>query len=169
MDGIDAALGSIGHVCERTMPERTVAVRRAAARLCLQLGWSPVHEVPLPNGRRADILALRADGGFVCIEVKSGPRDFLTDAKWPEYRDYADALFFAVDEDFPIALLPADTGLIVACGPDAEMLRDAPAHRLAPGRRRALMQRFAMLAARRLAWAEDPAGVSGLGAALLVE
>ena len=67
-----------------SFPERTLLVRRAAARLCLQLGWSPVHEVPLPNGRRADILALRPDGGFACIEVKSGARDFLTDAKWPE-------------------------------------------------------------------------------------
>ena len=70
----------------------------------------------LPNGRRADILALRPDGGFVCIEVKSGPRDFLVDAKWPEYRDFADALFFAVDADFPQALLPAGVGLIVTAG-----------------------------------------------------
>ena len=81
----------------------------------------------LPNGRRADILALRPDGGFVCIEVKSGPRDFLVDAKWPDYRDYADALFFAVDADFPQDLLPAEVGLIVAAGLEAELLRDAPA------------------------------------------
>ncbi len=52
-------------------PERSLAIRRAAARLCGRLGWAPLHEVPLPNGRRADILALRPDGGFVCIEVKS--------------------------------------------------------------------------------------------------
>ena len=49
-------------------PERSLAIRRAAARLCGRLGWAPLHEVPLPNGRRADILALRPDGGFVCIE-----------------------------------------------------------------------------------------------------
>src|SRR5579872_5362776 len=98
---------------EPTFPERALAIRRAAARLCLRLGWAPLHEVALPNGRRADILALRPDGGFTCIEVKSGPRDFLVDQKWPEYRDFADALFFAVDIDFPQALLPPDTGLIV--------------------------------------------------------
>ncbi len=69
-----------------TFPERAAAIRRAAALLCLRLGWSPVHEVPLPNARRADILALRGDGGFACIEVKSGLRDFQTDAKWPDYR-----------------------------------------------------------------------------------
>ena len=154
---------------ERTLPERTLMVRRATARLCLQLGWSPVHEMPLPNSRRADIMALRADGGFACIEVKSGLRDFQTDAKWPEYRDFSDALYFAVDQDFPQALLPPDAGLIVACGHEAEVLRDAPAHPLSPARRRALLHRFAMLAAARLASFEDPAGLSGLRAALRVE
>ena len=154
---------------ELTCPERTLIVRRAAARLCLQLGWSPVHEVPLPNGRRADILALRPDGGFACIEVKSGARDFLADGKWPEYRAFADALYFAVDDEFPAALLPDDAGLIVACGREAEVVRDAPAHPLSPSRRRALMHRFAMLAAQRLAWLDDPAGVAGLRAALCSE
>jgi hypothetical protein len=144
-------------------------VRRAAARLCLHLGWAPVHEVPLPNGRRADILALRAVGGFACIEVKSGARDFLADEKWPEYREFADALYFAVDADFPLDLLPEDTGLIVACDREAELLRDAPSHPLPPARRRALMQRFAMLAGQRLACAEDPAGVLGLRVALRAE
>ena len=150
-------------------PERSLAIRRATARLCARLGWAPLHEVPLPNGRRADILALRPDSCFACIEVKSGARDFLTDLKWPDYRAFADALFFAVDVDFPQELLPADTGLIVAAGLDAELLRDAPPHPLAPARRRALLQRFAVLAAGRLAALEDPAGIAGLRAALRVE
>jgi hypothetical protein len=154
---------------EPSSPERTLLVRRAAARLCLQLGWSPVHEVPLPNGRRADILALRPDGGFVCIEVKSGARDFLSDMKWPEYRDFADALFFAVDEDFPAALVPEDAGLMVTSGREADLVRDAPAHPMPASRRRALMQRFATLAAARLAGMEDPAGIAGLRAALRAE
>ena len=154
---------------EASLPERAIAIRRAAALLCLRLGWSPVHEVPLPNRRRADILALRGDGGFACIEVKSGLRDFQTDAKWPEYRDYADALYFAVDADFPAELIPVDTGLIIACGREAELVREAPAHRLAPARRRALLHRFATLAAQRLVCAEDPAGVAGLRVALLAE
>lgn len=120
-----------------SFPERAAAIRRAAALLCLRLGWAPLHEVPLPNGRRADILALLPDGGFACIEVKSGPRDFLTDQKWPEYRDFSDLLFFAVDADFPLALLPGETGLIVTAGLEADLLRDAPPHRLpAPRRRR---------------------------------
>lgn len=152
-----------------SFPERAAIVRRAAARLCLRLGWAPLHEVPLPNGRRADILALRQDGGFACIEVKSGPRDFLTDSKWPEYRDYADALFFAVDQDFPAELLPAETGLIVAVGLEADLLRDSPSHALAPARRRALLRQFALLAAGRLVALEDPSGVADTRAALRVE
>ena len=152
-----------------SFPERAARIRRATALLCVRLGWSPVHEVPLPNSRRADILALRGDGGFACIEVKSGLRDFQTDQKWPEYRDYADALYFAVDDDFPAELLPDDTGLIVACGREAELVREAPAHPLAPSRRRALLHRFAVLAAQRLASRDDPDGMASLRAALLAE
>ena len=118
---------------EISFPERALLVRRAAARLCVLVGWAPLHEVPLPNGRRADILALRPDGGFVCIEIKSGPRDFLVDSKWPEYRDFSDALFFAVDADFPLALLPIETGLIVADGMEVTLLREAPAPPVANG------------------------------------
>lgn len=154
---------------DQSLPEISLAVRRAAARLCGQLAWAVIHEVPLPNGRRADILALRPDGGFVCIEVKSGVRDFMTDAKWPEYRDYADQLYFAVDHDFPVALLPDDVGLIVTCGPDAAMLRDAPETKLPPARRRALTHRFATLAAGRLMALDDPASRAELRAALRME
>ena len=135
---------------EWTYPERAAIVRRGAARLCADLGWAPLHEVTLPNGRRADILALRPDGGFACVEVKSGPRDFLVDCKWPDYREFCDALFFAVDADFPTGLLPEETGLIVVDAAGGCLLREAPAHPLASARRRALLHRFAMLAARRL-------------------
>jgi hypothetical protein len=93
----------------------------------------------------------------------------LVDAKWPEYRDYADALFFAVDAEFPQDLLPRDAGLIVACELEAEVLRDPPAHPLPGARRRALLHRFALLAASRLAAAEDPAGFAALRTALRVE
>jgi hypothetical protein len=101
--------------------------------------------------------------------VKSGPRDFLVDAKWPEYRDYSDELFFAVDLDFPVELLPEDAGLIVAADLSADILREAPAHPLPPSRRRALLQRFAWLAATRLVSLEDPVGIAALRVALRVE
>jgi hypothetical protein len=154
---------------ELSFPQRALAIRRATARLCIRLGWAPLHEVALPNGRRADILALRPDGCFACIEVKSGPRDFLTDLKWQDYHEFADELFFAVDVDFPQHLLPVEAGLIVAAGLEADLLREAPAHPLASGRRRALLHRFALLAAGRLATLEDPGGIADIRAALSAE
>jgi hypothetical protein len=148
---------------------RTLAVCRAAARFCARLGWAPVTEMPLPNGRRADILALRPDGGFAVVEVKSCARDFLSDGKWPDYRDYCDRLYFAVDLDFPQELIPEEVGLLVADGPDAHLLREAPEHALASARRRALLHRYAVTAAGRLAALQDPAGLAELRAALRVE
>jgi hypothetical protein len=148
---------------------RTLAICRAAARFCARRGWAPVLEMPLPNGRRADILALLPDGGFVVVEVKSCARDFLSDQKWPEYRDFCDRLYFAVDLDFPRELIPEEVGLLVADGPDAELLRDAPDHRLAGARRKALLHRYALTAAGRLAALQDPAGFAELRAALRVE
>jgi hypothetical protein len=125
--------------------------------------------MPLPNGRRADILALLPDGSFAVVEVKSCARDFLVDGKWPEYRDYCDWLYFAVDLDFPAALLPADVGVIVVDGLDAALVREAPSHRLTSPRRRALLHRYAVAAAGRLAALQDPAGVAEIRSALLVE
>jgi hypothetical protein len=152
-----------------SFPERALAIRRAAARLCLRLNWAPLHEVTLPNGRRADILALRPDGGFVCIEVKSGLRDFLTDQKWWEYREFADEVHFAVDLDFPHEILPPETGLIIVADQTAELIREAPEHKLSAPRRTALLRRWALLAGTRLAILEDPAGIADLRAALRVE
>jgi hypothetical protein len=148
-----------------TLPERSALVRRAAARLCRQLGWAPLHEVRLPNGRRADVLALRPDGFFMCVEVKSGPVDFLTDSKWPEYRDFSDALYFAVDADFPLSLLPEGVGLIVTAGLEADLLREAPTHPRAPARRRAQLHRFAALAACRVEQMLDPVDAFALSCA----
>lgn len=148
---------------------RTLAITRAAIRFCLLRGWAPVEQVPLPDGRRADVLALLPDGGFVILEVKSGARDFLTDQKWPDYRAWCDRLFFAVDLDFPQDLLPEDVGLVVAEEREAALLRDAPEHRLAPARRRSLLHRHATLAALRLAALTDPAGAAEMRAALRLE
>ena len=149
-----------------SFPERTTLVRRAAARLCLRLGWAPLHEVRLANGRRADILALKPGGGFVCIEVKSGLRDYLADGKWVEYQPFCDQFFFAVDHEFPRDVLPPETGLIVCAGREAEVLREPLAVRLAAPRRKALLERFAWLAAARLAAAEDPVGAAELAVGL---
>ncbi|MFC7475762.1 MmcB family DNA repair protein [Dankookia sp. GCM10030260] len=149
--------------------ERTLAICRATTRFCALRGWVPVPEMPLPNGRRADILALLPDGDFAIIEVKSCARDYLSDGKWPGYREFCDRLYFAVDLEFPQHLIPADTGLVVAEGLETALLREAPAHPLAPARRKALLQRYARVAAGRLAALCDPEAHAELRAALRVE
>ncbi|MDJ0386722.1 MmcB family DNA repair protein [Roseomonas sp. E05] len=154
---------------ELSPPERTLRVCRAASRLCGRLGWAPLLEVPLPSGRRLDILALQPDGGFTAIEVKSCARDFQSDNKWHEYRAWCDRLYFAVDLDFPQELLPEEAGLIVAEDGDAAMLRHPAEHRLPPARRKSLLLRYARLAAGRLHGMIDPAGALELRAALRVE
>lgn len=152
-----------------TIPERTASTCRAAFRYCANHRWAPLAEMPIPCGRRLDIMALTPEGCLYTIEVKSGPRDFLSDAKWREYRDWCDRLYFAVDCDFPQALIPDDVGLLVSDGYEAVMLRDAPHLPLAGARRKSLMHRYAALAAWRLAAACDPGSMQELRAAGLCE
>lgn len=140
---------------------RTASVTQGAARLLGGLGLAVLREVMLADGRRADLLGLGADGGFVIVEVKSCARDYLTDQKWEDYRAWCDRLFFAVDGDFPQALIPEAVGLIVADAWGGAVLREAATHTLAPARRRALLLRFARLGARRAERALDPGGVVG--------
>ncbi|MCC7283308.1 MAG: MmcB family DNA repair protein [Acetobacteraceae bacterium] len=151
---------------DTTPPPGAASIARGAARLLARMGMAVLHEVVLPDGRRADLLALGAGGDFWVIEVKSGARDFLADAKWSDYLAFCDRLCFAVDEAFPQPLIPREAGLMVADAFDAVLLRDPPRTPLAPARRRALTLRFAVLAARRLEAARDPAGAAGRRAAL---
>ena len=130
-------------------PETTQVVTRGAARLLVALDYAPVAEVCLPNGRRADLMALGPKGDLVIVEVKSGPEDYLADRKWGEYLPYCDAFYFAVAPEFPRALLPEEPGLIVADGFGGAVLRDAPSIPLAPARRKALTLAFGRLAAMR--------------------
>ena len=130
-------------------PETTASVTRGAARLLADMGYAPLLEVGLPNGRRADVMALGRKGDIVICEVKSGVEDYRVDRKWPEYAPYCDAFFFAVAAEFPQTLLPDHPGLIVADGFGGAVIRDAPSTPLAPARRKALTLAFARLAALR--------------------
>jgi hypothetical protein len=130
-------------------PETTLSVTRGAARLLADMGYAPLLEVGLPNGRRADVMALGRKGDIVICEVKSGVEDYRVDRKWPEYAPFCDAFFFAVAPEFPQGLLPEHPGLIVADGFGGAVVRDAPAIPLAPARRKALTLAFARLAAMR--------------------
>ena len=134
-------------VVELSRPETTLAVTRGAARLLLDLGYAPLLEVGLPNGRRADIMALSPKGRIVICEVKSGLEDFRTDRKWGEYLPFCDGFYFAVAPEFPREVLPEGPGLIVADGFGGAVLGEAPDTALAPARRKALTLAFARLAA----------------------
>jgi hypothetical protein len=132
-------------------PETTLAVTRGAGRLLTALGYAPLAEVSLPNGRRADLMALGRKGEIFIVEVKSGLEDFRTDQKWGEYLAYCDAFAFAVAPEFPREHLPEHPGLIVADGFGGAVLREAPVTPLAGARRKALTLSFGRLAALRAA------------------
>ena len=132
-----------------TRPEITANVTRGAARLLVDLGYAPLAEVTLPNGRRADLMALSPKGELAIIEVKSGIEDYRVDRKWHEYLPYCDRFAFAVAPEFPQHILPEEPGLIVCDGFGGAVLREAPATPLAPARRKALTIGFARMAAMR--------------------
>ena len=140
----------------QSRPEVTVAVRRGACRLMRQAGHSVLLEMPLPDGRRADIFAVGRGGGVTIVEVKSSIEDWRADLKWPDYRDWCDQLYVAVPVDFPRALIPEEIGLIVADAYGGEILRHPAPRALAAARRKSLLIDCARLASERLARLEDP-------------
>ncbi|HRO50105.1 MAG TPA: MmcB family DNA repair protein [Hyphomicrobium sp.] len=146
-------------------PQSDVAreVCRGVVRLLAAHGLAAISEVPLPNGRRADVIGIAPDGGIWIVEIKSCLEDFRTDHKWPEYREYSDRLFFAVLPAFPRDVLPGETGLIVADRYGGEILRAAPDHRLAAPRRKAMTLRIARASAARLSILLDPSLPAAIG------
>ena len=121
-----------------------------------QSGRSVLRELPLPDGRRADIMAITAGGELTIVEVKSSIEDWRVDQKWPDYLDWCDLLYFAVPVDFPQSLIAEDVGLIVADAYGGEILRHPPRRPVAAARRKALLVDCARLASERLARLEDP-------------
>jgi hypothetical protein len=144
---------------------RAAAIARGTLRLLADLGLCGIQEMTLANNRRADIAAIGPGGEVWMVEIKSGVPDFRSDAKWPEYIPYCDRFWFAVDHDFPQELIPEEAGLIVADAFGAAVIREAPADKLPPARRKAVTLRLARLAAMRLSAAAD-AGWTASEAAL---
>jgi len=134
--------------------ERAMLVRRGVQRLFREMGATILPELCLVTGRRADLVALMRNGDVWIIEVKSSIEDFRVDRKWPEYRLFCDRFFFATHPDVPAAIFPEECGFILSDGYGAEILRDAPEHRLAAPTRKALTLRMARAGAARLMAAE---------------
>jgi hypothetical protein len=134
-----------------------LSVARGVGRLMRARGFAMVAELPLATGRRADIVALGPGGEMWIVEIKSSVEDFRVDQKWPDYRLSCDRLFFATHAGVPIDIFPEDAGLILADAYGAELVREAPEHRLAGATRKAMMIRLAQAAAHRLHGLIDPA------------
>lgn len=129
---------------------------RGVCRHLRSLDFASVTEfVPAP-GLRVDVMALGPRGELWIVECKSCRADFAADRKWQGYLPFCDRFFWAVDAEFPTALLPEETGLILADPWDAEVVRMPPPLPLAPARRRVLLQAFARHAALRLQALRDP-------------
>jgi hypothetical protein len=141
---------------DRRQSPAALDIARGTRRLLLAHGLACLPELALANGRRADLIALSERGEVWIIEIKSSVEDFRVDSKWPEYREFCDRLWFAVNPQFPLELLPQDTGQIVADRFGAEFIHEAPTHPLAAARRKALVTRMARVGALRLTALADP-------------
>ena len=143
---------------DRRQSETALAIARGTARLLRSLGFSCISELPLPSGRRADLVALNERGEIWIVEIKSSIEDLRADQKWQEYRAHCDRLFFAFTQDLPCEIFPGETGLIVADAYGAHLHCDAPEHRLPAPTRKLMTVRFAMAAAQRINRLVDPQG-----------
>lgn len=135
---------------------RALEIRRGMGRYLRSCGLSVLSELVLPNGRRADLIALAPNGTFWTFEIKSSVADFRADTKWHDYLDFCDRFGFATAADVPASIFPDDTGLYVADAYGADCVREPAERRLAPARRKALLLAFARASADRLLALEDP-------------
>lgn len=143
-------------------------VVRGSCRLLWLQGWSPLCEVTLADGHRADIMALGPRGEILIVEIKVSAADLLGDRKWHHYRAYADRFAWAVPAHLVDHLAldrfdPDACGLLVADRHEALWVREACVAALSPARRRAVMLAFARAGAERAMRVTDP-GFDGFGA-----
>ncbi|MEM9699713.1 MAG: MmcB family DNA repair protein [Pseudomonadota bacterium] len=129
---------------------------RGVGRLLVSHGFVCVEEFVPCRGLRIDVAALGPKGEIWVVECKSSRADFTSDSKWEGYLPWADRFFWAVDQDFPTEILPHTSGLMIADGYGGEIIRMGEKTKLPGARRRALLQKFATVAARRLQHMRDP-------------
>ncbi len=137
-------------------------VARGITRLFARNNIWCAAEVPLQNSRRADLMGIDAKGLIIIVEIKVARGDLLGDSKWPDYLDYCDRFYWGVSPELDRAPLgssayePELSGVIVADGYDAEIVRQAPLTRLAAARRKVQVERLARIAMRRHTALLDP-------------
>ena len=143
---------------DRRQSATALAIARGTARWLRSMGFSCLNEVPLPSGRRADLVALNERGEVWIVEIKSSVEDLRADHKWEDYRAHCDRLFFAFTQDLPCEIFPKGTGLIVADAYGAHLNCEAPEHRLPAPTRKLMTVRFGIVAAQRMNRLVDPQG-----------
>lgn len=137
-------------------------VARGIGRLFARNDIWCLPEVPLKNGRRADLMGIDAKGLIVIVEIKVARADLLSDAKWPDYLDFCDRFYWGLPPALDRAPLeseayrPGTCGVIVADGYDAEILRPAALEPLAAARRKTQVEQLARIAMRRHMALIDP-------------
>src|SRR5438874_6079336 len=154
----DASQAPSTAVVDGRQSPAALEIARGTARYLHALGYCVVSELPLPSGRRGDLVALGGDGEIIIVEIKSSVADFRADQKWMDYRRHCDRLFFATHADVPCDIFPADAGLILADAFGATIVCEAPEQRIAAATRRSVTLRFAHAAALRLQSLADPQG-----------
>ena len=69
-------------------------ILRGVARALGAGDQAVLTEMPLANGRRADLMALDRAGLITLVEIKSSRADFLADRKWRGYLDFCRPVLF---------------------------------------------------------------------------
>ena len=133
-----------------------MVLARGVGRFLSSLGYAPLNEFVPSKGLRIDVMALGPKSEIWVVECKSSRTDFISDHKWQGYLEWCDRFFWAVSPDFPVDILPADTGLLLGDGYGAEILRMPDAVPLPNARRKKLIHSFARQAAMRLSRVQDP-------------
>jgi hypothetical protein len=132
-------------------------VQRGVMRLLRgQHDFCCLTEVPLANGRRADVLGIGPKGEIWIVEIKSSLIDYQVDAKWPHYKDFCDRFFFAKPPELDPGIFPGAEGLIVADAHDAAIIRMAEHAPMAGARRKAMLLKLSRLGADRVHTLMDP-------------
>src|SRR5437764_12588422 len=106
-------------LCFTDAPPIATDVARGVTRLLCRHDLFAVCEMPLPNGRRADLMAIDAKGSLTIVEIKVAKADLVGDGKWRDYLDYCDRFYWAVPAFLARVLdeeryVLRDPGLIVA-------------------------------------------------------
>ena len=158
---MSTAPDSLLQPCFEDSPPLAADVARGVTRLFCRQDLFAICEVPLPNGRRADLMGVDGKGNLTIVEIKVAKSDLVGDCKWTDYLEYCDRFYWAVPPALAYILddahyLPGEAGLIVADRYDAALVRPASHRPLAAARRKAELLRFARRAARRLAGQIDP-------------